>query len=90
MRSDETWGWQDLRDYVVAQIEARGGAVVRDPKKEAAIFKFVRKIPGERLSPAEGPGTLCGVFVETDDKTGLAVSIAPLRLGGKLAESWPV
>lgn len=59
-------------------------------KKEAAIFKFVRKIPGERLSPAEGPGTLCGVFVETDDKTGLAISIAPLRLGGKLAESWPV
>ena len=59
-------------------------------KKEAAIFKFVRKIPGERLSPAEGPGTLCGVWVETDDRTGLAVRVAPLRLGGRLAETWPI
>ncbi|MDO8608626.1 MAG: TIGR00282 family metallophosphoesterase [Phaeospirillum sp.] len=58
-------------------------------KKDAAIFKFVRKIPGERLSPAEGPGTLCGVMVETDDRTGLAVRVGSLRLGGRLAESWP-
>ena len=58
-------------------------------KKDAAIFKFVRKIPGERLSPAEGAGTLCGVFVETDDRSGRAVRVAPLRLGGRLAETWP-
>lgn len=58
-------------------------------KKDAAIFKFVRKIPGERLSPAEGPGTLCGVVVETDDRSGLAVRATPLRLGGRLAECWP-
>ncbi len=58
-------------------------------KKDAAIFKFVRKIPGERLSPAEGPGTLCAVVVETDDRTGLALRAAPLRLGGRLAECWP-
>lgn len=58
-------------------------------KKDAAIFKFVRKIPGERLSPAEGPGTLCGVLVETDDRTGLARRAAPLRLGGRLAEFLP-
>ena len=58
-------------------------------KKDAAIFKFVRKIPGERLSPAEGPGTLCAVLVDTDDRTGLAVRVAPLRLGGRLAEIWP-
>jgi metallophosphoesterase (TIGR00282 family) len=58
-------------------------------KKDAAIFKFVRKIPGERLSPAEGAGTLCGVFVETDDSSGRAVRVAPLRLGGRLAEAWP-
>ncbi|OAN49835.1 TIGR00282 family metallophosphoesterase [Magnetospirillum moscoviense] len=58
-------------------------------KKDAAIHKFVRKMPGERLSPAEGPGTLCGVVVETDDRTGLAVRVAPLRLGARLAETWP-
>lgn len=58
-------------------------------KKDAAIHKFVRKIPGERLSPADGPGTLCGVFVETDDKTGLALRVSALRVGPRLAEIWP-
>jgi metallophosphoesterase (TIGR00282 family) len=58
-------------------------------KKDAAIFKYVRKIPGERLSPAEGPATVCGLLVETDDCTGLAVRVGPLRIGGRLAECWP-
>lgn len=58
-------------------------------KKETAINRFVRKIPGERLAPAEGPATVCGVFVETDDRTGLASRISPLRLGGRLAEVVP-
>jgi len=58
-------------------------------KKEPAILKFTRKLPGEKLSPAEGPGTLCGVFVETDDRTGLARRIEPVRLGGRLAPSLP-
>lgn len=59
-------------------------------KKDAAIHKFVRKIPGERLSPAEGDATVCGVFVETDDRSGLAARVVPLRLGGRLREVWPV
>ncbi len=58
-------------------------------KKEAATQRFVRKMPGERLTPAEGEGTLCAVFVETDDATGLARRVAPLRLGGRLAETMP-
>lgn len=58
-------------------------------KKDAAIHKFVRKIPGERLSPADGPGTVCGVVVETDDRSGLAVKVGALRLGPRLAETWP-
>lgn len=58
-------------------------------KKDTAIARFVRKIPGERLTPADGPATVCGVFVETDDRTGLARRIAPLRLGGRLAEALP-
>jgi len=58
-------------------------------KKDAAIARFVRKIPGERLSPSEGPGTLCAVFTETDDATGLATRIEPIRLGGRLAEAMP-
>lgn len=58
-------------------------------KKEAAIHRFVRKIPGERLSPAEGEATVCGVFVETDDRTGLARRVGPVRIGGRLPPAMP-
>ncbi|MFN4090043.1 MAG: YmdB family metallophosphoesterase [Alphaproteobacteria bacterium] len=58
-------------------------------KKGPAVARFVRKMPGERLSPADGEATVCGVLVETDDRTGLAKSCAPLRLGGRLASAWP-
>ena len=54
-------------------------------KKDVAMMRFVKKMPGERLSPAEGEGTLCAVFVETDDATGLAKRISPIRQGGRLA-----
>ena len=57
--------------------------------KEPAATRFWRKLPGERLHPAEGEATICGVFVETDDATGLARRIAPLREGGRLAPVWP-
>jgi calcineurin-like phosphoesterase len=53
-------------------------------KKEPAIQRFIRKMPGERLSPAEGAATVCGAIVESDDKTGTAVSIRPVRIGGRL------
>ncbi len=84
-----------------AQILPRGTAYQTDAgmcgdydsvigmKKDAATARFVRKMPGERLTPAEGPGTLCAVFVETDDSTGLARRIAPVRLGARLAETVP-
>ena len=60
-------------------------------KKEAPILRFLRKIPGDRLSAAEGEGTLCGVYVETDDVTGLSRHVEPVRLGGRLAQTrpWP-
>ena len=53
-------------------------------KKEGAVQRFVRKVPGERLAPAEGEGTLCAALLETDDKTGLARSVRPIRIGGRL------
>jgi metallophosphoesterase (TIGR00282 family) len=58
-------------------------------RKEGAAARFWRHIPGERLQPAEGEATICGVFVETDDATGLARRIAPLRQGGRLSQIWP-
>jgi metallophosphoesterase (TIGR00282 family) len=59
-------------------------------QKEAAVARFVRKIPGERLQVAEGAGALCAAFIETDDSTGLARRIAPLRLGAQLQPHWPL
>lgn len=58
-------------------------------KKETAIDRFVRKMPTARLEAADGEATLCAAFVETDDATGLARRIAPVRLGGRLAPDWP-
>ena len=57
--------------------------------KAVPIQRFTRKLPTERLSAASGEGTLCAVFVETDDKTGLARRIEPIRIGGKLSPTAP-
>ena len=57
--------------------------------KDGATLRFWRKMPGERLAPAEGEATVCGVFIETDDATGLARRIAPVRVGGRLAPAMP-
>jgi len=58
--------------------------------KEGSITRFIRKLPGERLAPAEGEATICGLFVETDPATGLARRVSPLRMGGLLAPTMPV
>ena len=55
--------------------------------KELAIARFLEGAAKPRLEPAEGPATLCGVLVETDDKTGLASRVEPLRLGGLLSQT---
>lgn len=57
--------------------------------KTAPIHRFTRKVPGERLAPADGPATVCGVLVEVDPATGLATGVHPVRLGGRLAPAWP-
>ena len=57
--------------------------------KAVPLARFTRKLPTERLSVARGEGTLCGVFVETDDRTGTAVRAEPVRIGGRLAGAMP-
>jgi calcineurin-like phosphoesterase len=49
-----------------------------------------RELCFEKMSPAEGEGTVCGVFIETDDKTGLTKRIEPIRLGARLSNTMPV
>ncbi|CAN7431208.1 TIGR00282 family metallophosphoesterase [Bosea sp. LjRoot90] len=58
-------------------------------QKEESIRRFLQKTPGSRLEPALGEGTLSGIAVETDDRTGLAKGAWPVRLGATLAETWP-
>ncbi len=55
--------------------------------KGVAALRFWKKMPGERLAPAEGEAALCGLFVETDDATGLARSVRAIRVGGGLEEA---
>ena len=57
--------------------------------KTEPLQRFVRRIPSGKFEPANGPATLCAVAVETDDATGLATRIAPVRLGGILEETRP-
>ncbi len=58
-------------------------------EKTGPVSRFVTKMPGSRLQPATGPATVCGVYVVTDDKTGRATHIEPIRVGGALIESQP-
>ena len=58
-------------------------------RKENSIERFVTQLPGSRYQPANGEGTLCGVIVETDDATGLAKSVSPIRIGGQLSPVLP-
>ena len=58
-------------------------------RSDVPIRKFLRKVPLERLIPADGEATLCGTLVETDDNTGLAKNVAPIRIGPRLQESIP-
>jgi metallophosphoesterase (TIGR00282 family) len=57
--------------------------------KDEPLSRFLRKLPGSKFEAAGGPATLCGMAVETDDKTGLARQVAAVRLGGLLEEARP-
>lgn len=56
---------------------------------EEPLNRFLTGIPTGRFEPAEGEATLCGILVETDPRTGLAIKAAPLRLGGVLNQAVP-
>ncbi|MEO0763882.1 MAG: TIGR00282 family metallophosphoesterase, partial [Pseudomonadota bacterium] len=58
-------------------------------EKLGPLTRFVTGMGAGRFEPASGPATLCGTLVETDDRTGLARSVTPVRLGGRLAASGP-
>lgn len=57
--------------------------------KAEPLQRFTRKIATGRFTAALGETTICGVYVESDDRTGRATYVASLREGGQLAASWP-
>ena len=57
--------------------------------KEEPLRRFTTRISRDRYRPASGPATICGVYVESDDRTGLAKRIEPIRIGGRLSQSVP-
>jgi len=58
-------------------------------QKEEPLRRFTTRIAGGRFKPAEGPATVCGVYVETDEATGRARAIEAIRVGGRLSQTSP-
>jgi 2',3'-cyclic-nucleotide 2'-phosphodiesterase len=58
-------------------------------QKDEPLRRFTTGIPMSRFTPATGPATLTGVAVDTDEETGLARRIAPVRIGGRLERAVP-
>jgi len=57
--------------------------------KDEPLRRFTTGISVERFHPASGPATMSGLAVETDNNTGLAVRISPVRIGGLLEQVVP-
>ena len=84
-----------------AQILAGGCAYLTDAgmcgdydsvigmEKLEPMRRFITGMPKARFEPANGPATLSGVYVETDDKSGKANRVAMIRIGGRLQEARP-
>ena len=58
-------------------------------EKDEPLRRFVTGMPKGRFTPAGGEATLSGVYVETDDRSGAATRVAPVRLGGRLEAAAP-
>jgi metallophosphoesterase (TIGR00282 family) len=80
-----------------AQVLPRGTAYLSDAgmcgdydsvigmEKTEPLRRFITGMVRDRFTPAEGEATLCGVLIETDDRSGMAKSVVPVREGGRLA-----
>jgi 2',3'-cyclic-nucleotide 2'-phosphodiesterase len=58
-------------------------------ERSEPINRFVSGISSGRFVPAGRPATMCGIAVETDHETGLAVRVAAVRVGPHLEEQKP-
>ncbi|MEL7184388.1 MAG: YmdB family metallophosphoesterase, partial [Pseudomonadota bacterium] len=58
-------------------------------QKAEPLRRFVTGMSKDRFEPAGGEATLSGLFVETDDSTGLARHVTAVRVGGRLSQCHP-
>jgi hypothetical protein len=58
-------------------------------EKAEPMRRFITGMSKGRFEPAAGEATLCGLFVETDDATGAAVTARMIRVGGRLQDARP-
>ena len=58
-------------------------------QKEEPLRRFTTKISQGRYKPAEGPATICDIYVETDDHTNLTKRIEPIHMNERLKETVP-
>ncbi|OYU17186.1 MAG: metallophosphoesterase [Rhodobacteraceae bacterium PARR1] len=58
-------------------------------EKLEPLRRFITGMPKARFEPANGPATLSGVYVETDDRTGKAQVVKMIRNGGRLQDARP-
>ncbi|MCC7321525.1 MAG: YmdB family metallophosphoesterase [Rubellimicrobium sp.] len=57
--------------------------------KAEPLRRFLTGMARDRFTPATGEGTISGVYLETDDRTGLARRVVPVRQGAILAPAAP-
>jgi hypothetical protein len=50
LKADSLWTWEDLRDYVMGQIEQFHGPQVRNALKEASTFKGFKNRHGDKAA----------------------------------------
>lgn len=63
-------------------------SVIGMDKKEI-VRRFATGLRGDRPHPATGEATLCAIFVETDDRSGVAKRVSQICSGGLLEERIP-
>ena len=54
--------------------------------KENSLKRFFKDKDALKHFPADGEGTLSGIIVKADEKTGLAKKVSRLIVGGTLAK----
>lgn len=58
-------------------------------ERDEPLRRFLTGMPKGRFEPARGEATLCGLYVETDDRTGEATRVEMVRQGGRLSPRGP-